>query len=167
MGDQWSYWILDPTDLPHFHAATLVTRELLTKAGINVDLQPMDWSTLVSRRAEKTPPAEGGWNLFHTLWFAADVFSPAINAGVASDCDQAWFGWPCSAQMETLRAEWVRTQDLAKKKALTDEIHRLAYEEVPYVSWGQYSLPSAYRTYVKGMLPFPAPIFWNVWLDKR
>jgi peptide/nickel transport system substrate-binding protein len=159
--------VLDPTDLPHMHAATLVTRELLTKAGINVDLQPMDWGTLLARRAEKKPPAEGGWNLFHTWWLAADVLSPAINAGVASDCDQAWFGWPCSAQMEQLRAEWARTQDPAKKKELTDAIQRLAYEEVPYVSWGQWSLPSAYRTYVKGVLPFPVPIFWNVWLDKR
>ena len=95
------------------------------------------------------------------------MFSPAINAGVASDCDQAWFGWPCSAQTETLRAEWSRTQDSARKKALTDEIQRLAYEEVPYVLWGQWFLPSAFRTYIKGVLSFPAPIFWNVWLDKR
>ena len=29
--------VLDPTDQPVMHAATLVTRELLTKAGINVD----------------------------------------------------------------------------------------------------------------------------------
>jgi peptide/nickel transport system substrate-binding protein len=125
--------LLDPTDRPEMHAATLVTRELLTKAGVNVDLQPMDWSTLISRRAEKKAPAEGGWNLFLTRWLAADVFSPAINAGVASDCDQAWFGWPCSEQMEKLRAEWARTQDPAKKKELTDAIQRLAYEEVPYV----------------------------------
>jgi peptide/nickel transport system substrate-binding protein len=159
--------LLDPTDRPEMHAATLVTRELLTKAGINVDLQPMDWSTLVSRRAEKKPPAEGGWHLFLTRSVAADVFSPATNAGIASDCDQAWVGWPCSAQMERLRAEWSRTHDPAKQKALTDEIQRLAYEEVPYVSWGQWSWPAAYRTYVKGVLPFPAPIFWNVWLDKR
>jgi peptide/nickel transport system substrate-binding protein len=149
------------------HGTTLVTRELLTKAGINVDLQPMDWSTLVSRRAEKTPPAEGGWNLFHTFFVAADVFSPAINAGIASDCDQAWVGWPCSDEMEQLRAEWARTRDPAKQKELTDAIQRLAYEEVPYVSWGQWSLPAAYRTYVKGVLPFPAPVFWNVWLDKK
>src|SRR5262245_29716873 len=159
--------LLDPTDYSDLHAATLVTRELLTKAGINVDLQPMDWNTLVARRAEKKPPAEGGWNLFHTRWLAADVFSPAVNPGVASDCDQAWFGWPCSAQIETLRAEWIRTQDPAKKKALTDEIQRLAYEEVPYVLWDQYSLPSAYRTYVKGVLPFLTPVFWNVRLENR
>ena len=30
--------LLDPTDRQEIHAATLVTRELLTKAGINVDL---------------------------------------------------------------------------------------------------------------------------------
>jgi peptide/nickel transport system substrate-binding protein len=159
--------LLDPTDIPLLHAATLVSRELLTKAGVKVDLQAMDWSTLISRRAEKKPPAEGGWNLFHTWAVAADVFSPAINAGVASDCDKAWFGWPCSEPMEKLRAEWARTREGAKKKELTDEIQRLAYDEVPYVSWGQWFLPSAYRTYVKGVLPFPAPILWNVWLDKR
>src|SRR5262249_43478398 len=159
--------LLDPTDRPEMHAATLVTRELLTKAGINVDLQPMGWSTLTSRRAEKKPQAEGGWNLFHTWGVAAEVSSPATNPGVAGDCDQAWFGWPCSAQMEKLRAEWIRTQDPAKKKALTDEIQRLAYEEVPYVLWGQYSLPSAYRTYVKGVLPFLTPVFWNVRLENR
>ena len=107
MGDPWS---LDPTDRPEIHAATLVTRELLTKAGVNVDLQPMDWSTLLSRRAEKKPPAEGGWNLFLTRAVAADAFSPAINNAIASDCDQAWVGWPCSAEMERLRAEWSHTQ---------------------------------------------------------
>ena len=62
------------------------------------------------------------------------MFSPAINPGMASDCDQAWFGWPGSAQMEELRAEWSRTHDPAKKKELTDAIQRLVYEEVPYVS---------------------------------
>jgi peptide/nickel transport system substrate-binding protein len=158
--------LLDPTDIPLLHSATLVTRELLTKAGLKVDLQAMDWSTLVSRRAEKKPPAEGGWHLFHTWAVAADMFSPAINAALASDCDKAWFGWPCSEGIETLKAEWARTLDPAKKKQLVDEIQRLAYEEVPYIPWGQWFLPSAYRTHVRGVLAFPAPVLWNVWLDK-
>jgi peptide/nickel transport system substrate-binding protein len=158
--------LLDPTDIPLLHAATLVTRELLTKAGVKVDLQAMDWSTLISRRAEKKPPAEGGWNLFHTWAVAADMFSPAINAALASDCDKAWFGWPCSEAIERLKAEWARTLDPAQKKQLADEIQAQAYEEVPYVPWGQWFLPSAYRSYVKGVLAFPAPVLWNVWLDK-
>ncbi|RMF83188.1 MAG: ABC transporter substrate-binding protein, partial [Nitrospinota bacterium] len=158
--------LLDPTDIPILHAATLVTYQLLTKIGVKVDLQAMDWSTLVSRRAEKKPPQEGGWNLFHTWSTGADVFNPAVNAGAAGTCEKAWFGWYCSEQMEKLRAAWVRAQDPAKKKQLVEEIQKLAYDEVPYVSYGQWFLPAAYRSYVKGVLEFPAPIQWNIWLDK-
>jgi ABC-type transport system substrate-binding protein len=35
----------------------LVTQQLLTKIGVKVDLQSMDWGPLVSRRAEKKAPA--------------------------------------------------------------------------------------------------------------
>ena len=52
--------VLDPTDRPELHGAALVTRELLTKIGVAVDLQAMDWSTLVSRRAKKEPPSRAG-----------------------------------------------------------------------------------------------------------
>ncbi len=34
--------LMDPTDIAQLHALTLVTQQLLTKIGINVDLQPMD-----------------------------------------------------------------------------------------------------------------------------
>jgi peptide/nickel transport system substrate-binding protein len=34
----------------------LVTQQFLTKIGVKVDLQSMDWGTLVSRRAEKKAP---------------------------------------------------------------------------------------------------------------
>ena len=52
--------LLDPTDLPYLHNATLVTAQLLRKIGVNVQVQAMDWATLLTRRAEKKPPEEGG-----------------------------------------------------------------------------------------------------------
>lgn len=159
--------LMDPTDIPLLHAATLVTQHLLTQIGVKVDLQAMDWSTLISRRAEKKPPAEGGWNLFHTWSIGADVLSPAINAGIVGACDKAWFGWYCSEKMEELRTEWMRTPDVDKQKQLMEEIQKLAFEEVPYVSYGQWFMPVAYRTHVKGVLQFPVPVLWNIWLDKK
>ncbi|HXH13657.1 MAG TPA: ABC transporter substrate-binding protein [Alphaproteobacteria bacterium] len=159
--------LMDPTDISTLHAFTLVTQQLLTKIGVKVDLQAMDWSTLVSRRAEKKPPAEGGWNLFHTSWIFGDLFTPALNQGTVGACDGAWFGWYCSERMEKLRAEWASTLDEARKKQLVEEIQQLAYEEVPYVPLGQWTTQRAHRKYVKGVLQFPAPILWNVWLDKR
>jgi len=159
--------LMDPTDRLQLHAATLVTQYLLTKIGVKVDLQAMDWSTLVSRRAEKKPPEEGGWSLHHTEFIGADVFNPAVNLAIDGGCGKAWFGWYCSEKMEKLRAEWARTQDEGKRKQLVEEIQKLAFEEVPYVPVGQSSYLVAYRDYVKGTIQFTAPVLWNVWLDRK
>jgi peptide/nickel transport system substrate-binding protein len=164
--DGRSVVVMDPTDQSDIHTSTLVTQQLLTQIGIKVDLQAMDWSTLVSRRAEKKPPEQGGWNLFGTWWQLSDVFNPVGNPGVVGDCEKAWFGWYCSKKMEDLRTEWARTQDPEKRKQLAEEIQKLAYEEVPYVPLGQATMPDAYHKHVKGVVPFTSPVFWNVWLNK-
>lgn len=157
--------LLDPTDYPSIHGATLVIRELLGQAGVKVDLPAMDWSTLISRRAEKKPPKEGGWNLFVTWWISADVMHRAVNAGINGACEKAWFGWYCSEQMERLRTEWVRATDPARRKQIADEIQKLAYDEVPYVLWGQFVQPTVYRKNVRGVLNFACAVFWNIALD--
>jgi peptide/nickel transport system substrate-binding protein len=154
--------LLDPADIPLTHGAALVTRDLMTRIGFNVDLQAMDWSTVVARRAKKDPPAQGGWNVLFTWWIASDVINPAVHAGISGAGASAWFGWPENAEIEKLKLEWVRATDHARQKRLADEIQKLAYEEVPYVPFGQWVTPTAYRRSVKGILPFPAPLFWNV-----
>ncbi|HEV8438986.1 MAG TPA: ABC transporter substrate-binding protein [Methylomirabilota bacterium] len=157
--------VLDPTDRPELHGAALVTQELLTKIGVTVDLQAVDWSTLLSRRAKKEPPSAGGWNIFCTNWISADALNPAVNAGIAGGGDKGWFGWSSSAELEKLRMDWIRAGDPARRKQLAEQIQVLAFDEVPYVSWGQYVQPSLYRKSVRGVLQFPAAVLWNVWLD--
>ncbi|GIX47227.1 MAG: ABC transporter substrate-binding protein [Candidatus Tectimicrobiota bacterium] len=155
--------LMDPTDIPTLHNATLVTAQLLRKIGVNVDLQAMDWSTLTSRRAEKKPPEQGGWHLFHTSWIAPDVFNPVANIGVSGGCEErAWFGWPCDERLEKLRDAWARTSDPAEQKRLAEEIQRVAYDVVPYIITGQYFGIRAYRKNVKGVLQAPVPFLWNV-----
>jgi peptide/nickel transport system substrate-binding protein len=157
--------VLDPTNIAMAHAVALVTGDLLKTIGCTVDVQAMDWGTLVARRAKKTPAAEGGWNILHTWWSAADLASPALNPGVAGVCDKAFFGWYCSETMEKMRADWVAQPDPAKRKQLAEDIQRLAYDEVPYVPWGEFVTPAALRKNVHGMLPFPAPLLWNISID--
>jgi peptide/nickel transport system substrate-binding protein len=155
--------LMDPTDIPILHNASLVTAQLLKKIGVNVQVQAMDWSTLTSRRAEKKPPAEGGWNLFHTWATGADVSSPINNIGTSGGCEEkAWFGWPCNAEIEKLRDAWSRATDLAKQKEIVVELQRLLYETVPYVNFGQWFLPTAYRKSLKGVIVSPVPFFWNI-----
>jgi peptide/nickel transport system substrate-binding protein len=154
--------LMDPTDIALLHGATLVARELLTRVGFNVDLQAMDWSTLVARRAKKESVKEGGWNLFHTWAISADTMTPAVNSAIAGTCERAWFGWYCSEAMERLRGEFARTTDPARRRQLAEDIQRLAFDEVPYVPWGQWVLPSAYRKNVRGVLQFGAQLLWNI-----
>jgi hypothetical protein len=39
-------------------------------------------------------------------------------------------------------------------------------EEVPYIPLGENTAYRTHRDHVKGVLQFPAPVLWNVWLDK-
>jgi peptide/nickel transport system substrate-binding protein len=157
--------VLDPTDRPELHGAALVTRELLTKIGVTVDLQAMDWSTLLTRRARKDAPSAGGWNIFCTNWVSADVITPAVSAGIAGGGEKGWFGWSSLPELEKLRVEWMRSADPARRKQLAEQIQIVAFDEVPFVPWGQYVQPSLYRKSVRGVLQFPAALMWNVWLE--
>jgi peptide/nickel transport system substrate-binding protein len=157
--------VLDPTDRPELHGAALVTRELLTKIGVAVDLQAVDWSTLLTRRAKKEAPSAGGWNIFCTNWISSDAMTPAVNAGIAGGGEKGWFGWSSSPELEKLRTDWMRTADPAKRKQLAEQIQVVAFDEVPYVTWGQYVQPSLYRKTVRGVLQFPAAILWNVSME--
>jgi peptide/nickel transport system substrate-binding protein len=154
--------VLDPADIALTHGAALVSRELMTQIGFNVDLQSMDWSTVVARRAKKDPPAQGGWNVLFTWWIASDVINPAVHAGISGAGASAWFGWPENGEIEKLKTDWVRATDRARQRQVAEEIQKIAYDEVMYVPFGQWVLPTAYRKSVQGVLQFPAPLFWNV-----
>jgi peptide/nickel transport system substrate-binding protein len=154
--------VIHVTDISLLNGAALVTRELLQSIGFTVDLKAMDWSTNLATRARKEPPDKGGWNVLHTWWMAADVINPAVHFGVSGAGPAAWFGWPDIPQLEKLITDWVRATDPARRKQLADEIQRIALDEVAYVPWGEYVLPTAFRKNVQGILKFIAPVFWNV-----
>ena len=46
------------------------------RPGFKVDLQAMDWQTLVARRTKKDPPDKGGWRAFFTSWGALSIPDP-------------------------------------------------------------------------------------------
>ena len=156
--------LMHPTDIQTLSAATQVTASLLRKAGINLEVQAMDWSTLTSRRAERKSIADGGWSIFHTSWIAPDLLNPVANIGVSGGgIEKAWFGWPTDATVEQLRQDFARETDPAKQKALADQVQARAMDVVTYVPIGQYLSKHAYREdRIAGILKGPVPFFWNV-----
>lgn len=155
--------VLHATDDYVINAQTLVTAQNLRKAGFNVEMQAMDWSTLVSRRAVKKKPSEGGWNAFQTWFNGPDFLNPVEHMAVGGACEDAWFGWPCDEKIEELRTEFARTTDPAERKRLAERIQKRAYGTVTYAPLGTYYQPVAYRSdRLDGLIRSPVQLFWNV-----
>ena len=155
--------LFSSTDLATLSSATQVTAQLLRQAGINLEVQAMDWSTLTSRRAETKSIADGGWSIFHTSWIGPDLITPVANIGVSGGCrEKAWFGWPCDEKIETLRADFARETDIDKQKAIARAVQARAMELVTYVPLGQYMEPIAYRDNIQGVIKAPVTVFWNI-----
>jgi peptide/nickel transport system substrate-binding protein len=154
--------VLQPTDRPQYAAATTVLIDSLRKAGVNVDVQSLDWSTITSRRAKKDPPDKGGWNLFITSQGGPDVASPMANIWFNSACAQANVGWACDQELVKLVDLWAAEPDPAKRHAMIEKIQERAYVSVPYVNAGQYFQPIAFRANIKGALVAGVPVYWNI-----
>lgn len=159
--------LMHPTDIPVLNAATLVTAQMLRDIGMDVEVQAMDWSTLTSRRAEQKSPADGGWNLFHTYSTGADVSSPIANIGISGGgTEKAWFGWPTDEKTEELRDLYARATTTEDKAKIVDDLQTRLFEVVPYVNYGQWFQPMAWRSNLDGVLVSPVPFFWNISKDE-
>jgi peptide/nickel transport system substrate-binding protein len=160
--DGRSVVVIRITNYPFLDRAALVTRQRLESIGFNVELRDMDWSTSVEVRSRKDPPDKGGWNLLHTFFAATDVINPAVHFGIQADGRAAWPGWPNIPQLEKLIHAWVSAVDETRRRQLAAEIQKVALDEVTYVPWGEWLMPTAFRKNVEGVLKFTAPLFWNV-----
>ncbi len=157
--------VLQPTDQQVLRDLTEVAIAQMKAIGINVDVQAGDWAQISQRRARKDEPSKGGWQLFATTTLSVLMFDGVSNFPIVSTCDKAWFGWPCDKDLETLRDQWIREPDDAKRKAIAVKLQERAMVSVPLIMIGQAFSPVAYRNSVTGFLEGPVPVFWNV--EKR
>jgi len=154
--------IMKPTDLAAIQKLPDVAAQLLRQAGFKVDLQAMDWNTVVTRRAKKEPPAQGGWNMFCTAWVAPDIWNPLANPAVGALGEKSWFGWPSDAELEKLRDQFARETDEAKKKALAEAIQARAFQIATHAPLGEYIEPLAARRNITGFVTGPGNLYWNI-----
>ena len=156
--------VMDPTDQAIIHKAVLVFAQGLHDIGANVDLQAMDWNTMVARRAIKDPPEanKGGWNAFSTWGGGIIIGNPLANPWAASPCDgKNYFGWPCDEELEKTRLEFVTASGVDRDAAVRRYQTRF-YETVPYVLLGQYLAPIAFSKNLTGVLDTPRLVLWNI-----
>ena len=154
--------LMRSTDLYDLTNMAPVAKSLMERAGMKVDMQSMDWQTLVSRRAKRELPAQGGWNLLITSTSGADALDPLTYNFISTACDKAWFGWPCDDEITKLRQAFADEPDEAKRKEIVEKIQLRAAENPTHAFLGQYTDAAAMRRNVTGAVASPVPVFWNI-----
>ena len=136
--------------------ASRVLAQNMRDVGFTVEQQPRDWPTVLARRAKKD-----GWSMFPVYSNGTDMFSPLTHFYVASTCND-FPGWSCDERIPKLLKNFTQATTQEERKRIAADIQVIAYDLVPSVMWGQFSIASGYRSDLKGMIQSSYPMFWEV-----
>ncbi|MGB7183735.1 MAG: ABC transporter substrate-binding protein [Burkholderiaceae bacterium] len=153
--------LMHPTDLTILAPLPPIAKAAMESIGLKVDMQAMDWQTLVGRRNKKDAPADGGWNAFITAWNSVDNASPMTTPFLNAACEKALFGWPCDETIQKLRDDFAAEADPAKQLAIVEKIQMRVAEVPTHIHLGQYLQPTAMGKNISGAPKSPVPVFWG------
>jgi peptide/nickel transport system substrate-binding protein len=139
------------------HAHALIVAQMLKQIGLNPDMQSMDSTTWVARRAKKD-----GWSLAVIAPSGIDAGDPLSMFALRANCDKAWYGWPCDDALEKLRGQYADAPDVATRKQLVEQIQLRALEVGPYWPLGMVFGIRGYRADLEGFPKVPVPVYWNI-----
>ncbi len=155
--------VMDPTDNPFMHAATLVLVQQMQQAGFRTEVQAMDFAAMSARRGSRNLPTNGGWDIGLTFWNGLGASDPVGNVPMQASCAAAWPGWPCDVAHQALIDAYPYAQDAAERRRILESLQESAYRIVPYVPFGQWYLPSAVNPRISGVLAMPGVVIaWNI-----
>jgi peptide/nickel transport system substrate-binding protein len=152
--------VMQPLDMPVLPDLAAITAEVLEEIGFEVDLQPMDWATLGTRRVDPEL-----WEAFHTWNGIGRVLGPLTDTSLQKD---GWFNkyQDTTGRMTELMAAYASAATPEDQKAVWEQINAFAYEDIPIVRIGDFYPPLASRKEVKGWNPIPFPVLWATWLER-
>lgn len=154
--------IMSPSDFASIAPLGDVTADALTKAGLNVDLQVMDWGTVVQRRGSKAPVESGGWNIFHSWAPAVGMMNPVLNDYTRGLGPSGYFGWYENAAAEKLVDDWMVANTDQQRQSIYDAIQAETFAAPPTIMLGQYFPTTALRSDLTGRIPTNTPLGWSI-----
>jgi peptide/nickel transport system substrate-binding protein len=129
--------------------------EQMKAAGFKVQLDVVDWATLIQRRGD---PALWDIYITHSAFLPEPMLSPPqLGEGAP--------GWWSSPAKEAALSAFNAEPDPAKRGALRGKVQQVIYDEVPYIRAGNFGALAGVSSKMKGYTPMPFPAFWNVELN--
>jgi peptide/nickel transport system substrate-binding protein len=134
----------------------LLTKQQLEDAGFVIDLQVVDWATLVKRRNNSKE-----YDAFTTGIGA--IYDPAH----VNFLQPSWPGWTTDEDIQKLNADMAREVDPKKRLAMWEQQTRQVYDKVPIIRYGDLAALRATRNTTKGFDEKMGRVrFVNVWVEK-
>jgi peptide/nickel transport system substrate-binding protein len=128
-----------------------VAQAQLEDVGFKIDVQVMDWATLLQKR---TNPAL--WEAFiasHSL-----VADPTL----ITIMNPSYPGWWDSRDKRAALDAFVTESDMTRRVAAWRQIQAIFYRDVPTIKLGEFLQLYGISTRLKGYTPLAWPCFWNV-----
>ena len=143
--------ILTSPQYDFLYKMSLVAQQNLQEAGFTVDLQVLDWATLLSKRSDAN-----AWDAFFT--YHTFVPEPTLIT-IMNPAYPGWWDTPeKKAALDAFNAE----TDPAKRVTDWKAIQGLFYTQVPAIKIGEFYNLAAQSKKLSGYTPVPWPFFWNV-----
>jgi peptide/nickel transport system substrate-binding protein len=141
--------VLAASTIPTIFAEAQVATDVLQRIGMNIDLQVMEWGSVVARRASREPIDKGGWNIFYTYLGGMGNISPGPDIAIRASGADAWFGWPTDRKMQALREAWFDAPDVEAQQKICRDMQEEFWQNPSYVPLGMYDQPTAFHSYLQ------------------
>ncbi len=136
----------------HFKMAQ-VSAENMRAAGMEAQLDVVDWATLTQRRAD---PAL--WDVYYT--HSPFIADPFLNN---SSCfNEELPGWWVDPKRTEIANRFNAASDLNERARIFGELQKYAAETVPNIKIGNFNMLGGKAKRVTGYEPSSWPSFWNV-----
>jgi len=135
--------------------STVVAAAQLQHAGFQVDMQVMDWASVLDHRGK---PAD--WDMFVT----SHGFVP--DPALITVFNSAYPGWWDTPTKNALLSQFTAEPDPGKRAQLWAKLQTLMYQEAPVVRLGAYNTLVLNRKGLSGYRPSYWIVPWNVQVAK-
>jgi peptide/nickel transport system substrate-binding protein len=137
----------------------LIASQQLQEAGFNIDLQVLDWATVLSRRANPD---------LNEVFSTSFIFSPGIDPPIQPVIlGPTWPGWWTTEEKDRLIGRLIHEPDMQARKKIWDDVQRLYWDDVPGIKFGDFFNLAIARPGIQGLTTRPDLFFWNVWLGPQ
>ena len=134
-----------------YYKAALVAAQNLQEVGIKVDVQTMDWASVMSKRND-----ENNWEA--TITNHGFVPEPSL----VNPVNPAYVGWWDTPAKRAALETFNTTVDPKARAAAWDKVQGLWMEEVPTIVIGEFFVLRGVAKNVTGDLSIPLAPSWNI-----